>query len=112
MAVLLGLAYAFSKNRSAISWRTVAGAFALQFGLGAFVLCVPWGQSLLSSLTEGVNGLLNYANEGISFLFGELVGDSIGFTFAFKVLPIIVFLFFTGKLHLWRLGHQLISNFA
>ncbi|MDC3397071.1 NupC/NupG family nucleoside CNT transporter [Flavobacteriales bacterium] len=91
MAVLLGLAYAFSRNRSAIAWRTVAGAFALQFGLGAFVLRVPWGQSLLSSLTEGVNGLLNYANEGISFLFGEIVGDSIGFTFAFKVLPIIVF---------------------
>ena len=84
-------AYAFSRNRSAIAWRTVAGAFALQFGLGAFVLRVPWGQSLLSSLTEGVNGLLNYANEGISFLFGEIVGDSIGFTFAFKVLPIIVF---------------------
>ncbi|MGB2229158.1 MAG: NupC/NupG family nucleoside CNT transporter [Flavobacteriales bacterium] len=91
MAVLLGLAYAFSRNRSATAWRTVAGAFALQFGLGAFVLRVPWGQSLLSSLTEGVNGLLNYANEGISFLFGEIVGDSIGFTFAFKVLPIIVF---------------------
>jgi len=91
MAVLLGLAYAFSRNRSAIAWRTVAGAFALQFGLGAFVLRVPWGQSLLSSLTDGVNGLLSYANEGISFLFGELVGESIGFTFAFKVLPIIVF---------------------
>jgi CNT family concentrative nucleoside transporter len=42
-------------------------------------------------MTDGVNGLLNYANEGISFLFGEIVGDSIGFTFAFKVLPIIVF---------------------
>ena len=55
------------------------------------MLRVPWGQSLLSNLTEGVNGLLNYANEGISFLFGEIVGDSIGFTFAFKVLPIIVF---------------------
>ena len=67
------------------------GRLPCNLALGAFVLRVPWGQSLLSSLTDGVNGLLSYANEGISFLFGELVGESIGFTFAFKVLPIIVF---------------------
>ena len=50
MGVLLGIAYAFSKNRQAIRWRTVLGAFAIQFGLGAFVLKVPWGQSLLASM--------------------------------------------------------------
>ena len=91
MGVLLGIAYAFSKNRQAIRWRTVLGAFAIQFGLGAFVLKVPWGQSLLASMTEGVNQLLSYGDAGIGFLFGGLVGDSIGFTFALKVLPIIIF---------------------
>ena len=91
MAVLLGLAYAFSRNRSAIRWRTVLGAFALQFGLGAFVLKVPWGQALLSSMTDGVNNLLAYGDAGIGFLFGGLTGESVGFVFALKVLPIIVF---------------------
>ena len=91
MGVLLGIAYAFSKNRQAIRWRTVLGAFAIQFGLGAFVLKVPWGQALLASMTEGVNKLLSYGDAGIGFLFGGLVGDSIGFTFALKVLPIIIF---------------------
>ena len=91
MAVLLGLAYAFSKNRTAIKWRTVAGAFALQLGLGAFVLMVPWGQALLSSMTDGVNNLLGYGNAGIDFLFGGLTGEGAGFVFALKVLPIIVF---------------------
>ncbi len=91
MAVLLGLAFAFSKNRTAIKWRTVAGAFALQLGLGAFVLMVPWGQVLLSSMTDGVNNLLGYGNAGIDFLFGGLTGDGAGFVFALKVLPIIVF---------------------
>ena len=91
MGVLLGIAYAFSRNRKAISWRTVLGAFALQFGLGAFVLKVTWGQSLLASMTEGVNQLLSYGDAGIAFLFGGLVSESIGFSFALKVLPIIVF---------------------
>ena len=91
MAVLLGLAYAFSRNRTAIKWRTVAGAFALQLGLGAFVLMVPWGQALLSSMTDGVNNLLGYGNAGIDFLFGGLTGEGAGFVFALKVLPIIVF---------------------
>ena len=91
MGVLLGMAYAFSRNRTAISWRTVAGAFAIQFGLGAFVLKVSWGQQLLASMTEGVNQLLSYGDAGIGFLFGGLVAEGIGFTFALKVLPIIIF---------------------
>ena len=91
MAVLLGIAYGFSRNRKAISWRTVLGAFGIQFGLGAFVLKVPWGQALLASMTEGVNQLLSYGDAGIGFLFGGLVAEGIGFTFALKVLPIIVF---------------------
>ena len=91
MGVLLGIAYAFSRNRDAIRWRTVFGAFAIQFGLGAFVLKVPWGQALLASMTEGVNQLLSFGNAGIEFLFGGLVGEGVGFTFALKVLPIIIF---------------------
>ena len=77
----------FSRNRSAIAY-ALLGRLPCNLAW-AFVLRVPWGQSLLSSLTDGVNGLLSYANEGL-LLLGELVGD-IGFTLAFKVLPNIVF---------------------
>ena len=91
MGVLLGMAFACSRNRKAISWRTVAGAFAIQFGLGVFVLKVSWGKQLLASMTEGVNQLLSYGDAGIGFLFGGLVAEGIGFTFALKVLPIIIF---------------------
>ena len=38
MVVLLAIAVAFSNNRKAINLRTVGGAFAIQFALGAFVL--------------------------------------------------------------------------
>ena len=86
------LAYALSTQRSAIRWQTVAVAFALQAGIGGFVLFVPWGKQLLSSMAGGVGELLGYSRVGIEFLFGSLVNsDSIGFVFALSVLPVVVF---------------------
>ena len=38
-----------------------------------------------------MNQLLSYGDAGIGFLFGGLVAEGIGFAFALKVLPIIIF---------------------
>ena len=93
IAVLLVIAFALSDNRKAIKWRTVGGAFALQAGLGAFVLYVPFGQTVLNALSNGVQAVINFGNEGIAFLFGGLVSANtpVGFVFALKVLPMIIF---------------------
>ncbi|WP_280630542.1 Na+ dependent nucleoside transporter N-terminal domain-containing protein, partial [Vibrio cholerae] len=73
MAVLLGIAVLLSSNRKAINLRTVGGAFAIQFSLGAFILYVPWGQELLRGFSDAVSNVINYGNDGTSFLFGGLV---------------------------------------
>ena len=98
MVVLLAIAFAFSSNRKAINFRTVGGAFAIQFVLGAFVLYVPWGRDLLNGFSTGVSNVINYGNDGSSFLFGGLVSDKMfevfgggGFIFAFRVLPTLIF---------------------
>lgn len=98
MVVLLAIAFAFSSNRKAINFRTVGGAFAIQFILGAFVLYVPWGRDLLNGFSTGVSNVINYGNNGSSFLFGGLVSDKMfevfgggGFIFAFRVLPTLIF---------------------
>ncbi len=94
MIVLLALAVLLSDNRKAINLRTVGGAFAIQFFLGAFVLYVPWGKNVLGAMTNGVQYVIDFGNEGIGFLFGNLVNfsvEGIGFIFAFKVLPTIIF---------------------
>lgn len=91
---LLLVAFAFSKYRSSINWRTVVIAFLLQFTLGAFALYLPFGKTVLASVSSGVTGVLSYAQSGIDFLFGNLgrsSSDGIGFVFAFQVLPIIIF---------------------
>ncbi|UFN69036.1 NupC/NupG family nucleoside CNT transporter [Vibrio alginolyticus] len=98
MVVLLAIAVAFSNNRKAINLKTVGGAFAIQFALGAFVLYVPWGRDLLNGFSSGVSNVINYGNDGSSFLFGGLVSDKMfevfgggGFIFAFRVLPTLIF---------------------
>lgn len=85
------IAWLASTNRSAINYRTVGGAFAIQTAIGGFVLYVPAGQSFVEVLAIGFSNLMGYSRDGIDFIFGGLVGDSIGFTFALNVLPVIVF---------------------
>ncbi len=96
--VLLAIAVLFSKNRKAINFRTIGGAFALQAIVPAFVLLTESGASILKSISAGVQTVIDSANAGISFLFGPLVSDKMfevfagnGFVFALKVLPVIIF---------------------
>lgn len=85
------VAWLFSSNRKAVNPRTVFGAFAIQAAIGGFVLYVPAGKQIVEVLAIGVSNVLTYSQEGINFLFGGLVGESIGFVFALNVLPVIVF---------------------
>ncbi len=94
MVVLIAIAVLLSDNRKAIKLRTVGGAFAIQFSLGAFVLYVPWGKDLLKGFSDGVSSVINYGADGTKFLFGNLVTfsvDGLGFIFAFQVLPTLIF---------------------
>ncbi|MEW6982989.1 NupC/NupG family nucleoside CNT transporter [Colwelliaceae bacterium 6471] len=93
---LLGVAYLCSTKRKAINYRTVGFAFALQLLLGAFVLYVPFGKDVLESISNGVQSVIDSAKVGIEFLFGGLgtdamFGNGVGFVFAIRVLPVIIF---------------------
>jgi CNT family concentrative nucleoside transporter len=91
MIVLLALAVALSTNRKAINKRTVASAFALLAAVAGFILFFPIGKAFLASVGAAVQYVINYSNQGISFLFGELVTDKVGFVFALRILPVIIF---------------------
>ena len=90
--VLLFIAWLFSESKRSISWRTVGGALFIQVAFAGFVLAVPFGQDVLSGLSSGVEQVMSKANDGINFLFGNLADPSkVGFIFAIKVLPMIIF---------------------
>lgn len=91
MVLILAIAFLLSSNRKAIRPRVVLSAFALQAGLAALVLYVPWGNRVLQGAAAGVSNLLGYANEGTKFLFGGLATHPLGQNFAIQALPVIIF---------------------
>jgi CNT family concentrative nucleoside transporter len=93
LACIVGLGVAFSTNRRAIRWPLVAWGLGLQLALAVFILRIPAGQWLFQKLGDLVTALLDFTKVGAGFVFGKLVDDipSMGFIFAFQVLPTIIF---------------------
>ena len=91
MATLIAIGVAFSRDPRAIKPRTVASAFLLLVGVAATVLFLPQGKAMLTTIGAGVQWVINYSYVGISFLFGDLATDKVGFVFALRILPIIIF---------------------
>ena len=88
---LLVIAIVFSTNRRKIRLRTVLSALLLQAAIGGFVLYLPAGRDMLSGLSAGVTQLLAFSASGIEMVFGPLVSESVGFSFALNVLPVVIF---------------------
>ncbi|WP_439241483.1 NupC/NupG family nucleoside CNT transporter [Lonepinella sp. BR2474] len=92
IVVLLAIGILLSNNKRAINYRTVLGALAIQIGFAALILYVPAGRDALIGTANAVSKVIDYGNEGIAFVFGNLADPkSIGFIFAVKVLPVIIF---------------------
>ena len=92
LAVLIGIAFAFSNNKRAVDWRLVGTGVALQIAFAALVLLVPGGKDVFEAIGHGFVRVLGFVNEGSNFVFGSLMDiDSLGFIFAFQVLPTIIF---------------------
>ncbi|GGF79163.1 NupC/NupG family nucleoside CNT transporter [Alteromonas lipolytica] len=91
VALLLAIALALSSDRRSINWRTVGGAFAIQAVIGGFILYSDLGIKLLLKTTEFVQNIIDYSQDGINFVFGPIGDKSLGFIFAFNVLPVIIF---------------------
>jgi len=94
LLTMLALAYAFSTNRRAINKKTVVWGLGLQVVFAIFVLKVELGRMLFQKAGDVVNRLLSYSFEGSKFVFGALgaQGSSMGFFFAFQVLPTVIFI--------------------
>ncbi len=91
VATVFAIAYLFSTSRKSINRRTVLVAFLLQASIAGFVLFVPWGSATLDTVVRGVQHVINYANDGIEFVFGKQLKPTLGVTIAFSVLPVIIF---------------------
>jgi CNT family concentrative nucleoside transporter len=93
IAVFVAVAWILSDAKKSVRWRTVGLAFVIQIGIGALVFGVPEGRQALDWLSTRVTDAIGAGKTGVDFLFGPLTADDgkVGFVFALRVLPMIVF---------------------
>lgn len=102
---LIGIAFLFSNNKRHINWRLVGTGFFIQLLFAVFIIHseslrsiffpLGWIKNGINWLGGAVVSLLSFTNEGSRFVFGKLAensgSESLGFFFAFQVLPTIIF---------------------
>jgi len=93
MFSLIVIAFLFSANRKAISWKKVVIGLSLQLVIAVGVLKITLVQKGFELVGKLFIEILEYTKAGSSFLFAGLISDmdSFGYIFAFQVLPTIIF---------------------
>src|SRR4029079_15635270 len=119
LAVIVLVAFLFSRNRKAVQPRIVLWGLGLQFTFAFLVLKTPVAIAF-TKLSEGMNHILGYASEGSRFVFGDRLGagaDIFGVILAFQVLPIIIFtaslfsvLYYLGIMQLFVRGMAMLMQ--
>lgn len=94
MIFLIALAWVFSSNRKAISWRLVAIGLSAQLILAFGILEVPLIQNAFEIVGRIFVKILDFTKSGTSFLFASFSSGEIEsplVSFAFSILPVIIF---------------------
>lgn len=106
IVIILGIAFIISNNKRKVNWRLVASGLGIQFAfailiikgdyLGSLFGPLGWPKDLFRFISSFFVVVLNFTTEGAQFVFGDLalsVGTdgSMGYFFAFQVLPTIIF---------------------
>jgi len=92
--VLLGIAFAMSNNRSAISWKLVIWGLSLQFIFAIIILKSPIGIPFFSAIDIFIKNLLSFSDAGSDFLFKSFNNNIVEgplMNFAFRILPTLIF---------------------
>ncbi|WP_421878208.1 NupC/NupG family nucleoside CNT transporter [Marinoscillum sp.] len=101
---IVGVAFAFSLNRKSIDWRLVGTGIGLQLIFGILITQINFVRAAFNWVSNQFVVLLSFADEGSNFLFGSLMDtENMGFIFALKVLPTVIF-FSTLTSGLYYLG--------
>ena len=95
IALLLGIAYALSNNRKAISIRTVVWGISLQIFFAIIILKIPFVKAQFSFVDTLFKKLISFSDAGGDFLFKSFI-PGVGYheamiNFAFRALPVIIF---------------------
>jgi len=121
-AAFVGIAWALSKQRRAVPWRTVAAGVLLQFVLAIVILKLPAAQAGFAALNDALLALERATRAGTSLVFGYLGGGTLpfaesaagaSFVLAFQALPVVLVMSaLSALLFHWRILPLLVRGLS
>jgi len=122
IVVFLALAWAVSEQRRGFRSRTVLAGVAVQFGIAAVLLYVPFFKKIFLLLNNVVLSLEAATRAGTSFVFGYVGGGTppflmqdpgAGFILAFQALPLVLVIgALSALLFYWRILPVIVRGFS
>lgn len=137
VAFLVGVCYLFSKNRKAIDWKLVMSGLLIQFAFAFLIIALPnltedsfgyrfdWFERIFQGMANFFVMVISYTNAGATFVLGDwpamaqiqdgITGElfTVGFIFAFKVLPTVIFFSaLTSLLYYLGILQKIVYGFA
>ncbi|CAM4122490.1 NupC/NupG family nucleoside CNT transporter [Listeria booriae] len=103
LIVVLGIAWLASNDRRKVKIKPIIIMIVLQFILGFILLNTSVGNWLIGGIADGFGKLLNYAAEGVNFVFGGIVNPGQMTFFLSVLLPIVFISALIGILQHWRI---------
>jgi CNT family concentrative nucleoside transporter len=93
LTVLIFLTFLMSSKRRRINWGLILKGLLIQFVFALAILKLPLIRQAFDWVSRAFVTLLSFTYEGSEFLFGNLMdsSNSLGYIFAFQVLPTVIF---------------------
>ena len=93
IALVIGIAYAVSYDRTKINWKMIGKALLAQFILAIIVIKVPAGVWVIEEISNLVTAIVGFGKAGLEFVFGSFMDiPKTGFVFIIHVLSNIIFI--------------------
>lgn len=134
---LVGVCYVFSNNRKAIDWKLVGTGLLIQFVFAFLIIALPnitenytgyrfdWFERIFRGMANFFVMIIGYTNAGATFVLGNwpsvtqvndgITGElfEVGYIFAFKVLPTVIFFSaLTSLLYYLGILQKIVYGFA
>lgn len=90
LIVFIGVAFAFSKKKKEIDWKSILIMLGLNLFLAWFLISFPIGRAIVQGAANGFNWLVATAYDGIGFAFGSWVQTEPMDFFVTALLPILL----------------------
>ncbi|HBF21214.1 MAG: Na+ dependent nucleoside transporter [Owenweeksia sp.] len=115
LLILIAIGFLLSSKRRKINWPLIVKGLIIQIIFALGILKVSFVRASFDWLSSKFVILLNFTRDGSEFLFGSLISDtsSLGYIFAFQVLPTVIFFSaLTSLLFYWGILQKIVFAFA